>query len=176
MAILRLKRLPTDSDVALLRGIGIHQFIDQFNANAVDATRALVEVVHEGHTIAMGDMAWEHSDNITWYEIEESPNANNQLYLVEAFWFDPMENRNAYGWKPIGIVRGDDEKDRVEDIGGYKVADHPYPLKQAVEFEKCIPNDSPYVPCYRCVPVEDLTNMGSLIIADIKQQALTTLG
>lgn len=310
MAILRLKRLPTDSDMSLLGSIGIHTFIDNFNLRAIDGMRTNVELLHEGLTICMGEIAWEHR-SCSLYELEEAPEkdpvrsaksirtisgqlgivrverethvtfrieskpqhellalqcyvkphnadrleqriieltekgyfdehprsldklaqlcdvlvANDSLvkcrykiddllrayhntafertmevleeflpsdseltdklaeleppasktYLVEAFWFDPVENRNAYGWKPIGIVRGEDEKTRVEDLGGYKVADHPYPLKQAVEFEKCIPNDSTCVPCYRCVLVDDMTGMGSLLISDIKHHAFTTI-
>lgn len=69
MTLLRLNRLPTPNDMTMLGGIGLTQFIEQFNANLIKPHTAKVVLLHEGQTIALGDIAWEHTDN-TWYQLD----------------------------------------------------------------------------------------------------------
>jgi len=70
---------------------------------------------------------------------------NNGVFIIEKFWYDPMENRNAYGWEQIGYVVGINEAKRISNLKFINPDKSPWPLEYAKE---CY-NDKGLIPVYR---------------------------
>jgi len=83
------------------------------------------------------------------------------IYIIERYWFDTMENRNADGWKPIGIVTSKEEADRIVELKKYEVKKHPWPLKFAVA------EGEEYVPAFRYKDVALLDGLDLLTLEKI---------
>ncbi len=98
MTLLRLNRLPTPTDMTMLGCIGLIQFIEQFNANMTDPRTAKVELLHEGQTIALGDIAWEHTDN-AWYQLDTMATSTS---------YSPLGQTDNYGHRELLTVTRDD--------------------------------------------------------------------
>jgi len=43
----------------------------------------------------------------------------NEIFLIEEGWVDPMENRDADGYKPIGFVNTLEEAKKIVNEGGH---------------------------------------------------------
>ena len=69
MALMTLKRLPTECDMAQLNYMHLNLFIDAFNNNAIAPFTAKVELMHNGLTVCLGDYAWELIESNDWYYI-----------------------------------------------------------------------------------------------------------
>lgn len=41
------------------------------------------------------------------------------IYLIKKAWWDPMENREDFGYHPVGYVTTLEEATRISDQGGY---------------------------------------------------------
>lgn len=108
MSILRLRRLPTISDVAQLGSIGLDQFIEQFNACALDANTARIDVLHEGQTVVLGDIAWEHTSN-TWYLLEPNTTSVRVSHRVS-----PQDNTQLEASRTLLSVVRNDHPNHVE--------------------------------------------------------------
>ena len=44
---------------------------------------------------------------------------NNEIFLIEKAWIDPMENRNADGYTPVGYVTSLEEAEEIVKSGGF---------------------------------------------------------
>jgi hypothetical protein len=75
------------------------------------------------------------------------------MYIISKLWIDPMENRNAYGFIPIGVVTTKEEADRICGLEMILKSDYKWPLSYANEFK------GEYVPRFTCEKVKDLTGM-----------------
>ena len=42
----------------------------------------------------------------------------NKIYLIEKTWIDNLENRDAYGYNPIGFVETIEEAEKIVSDGG----------------------------------------------------------
>lgn len=77
------------------------------------------------------------------------------MYLIERYWFDPLEigfsYRNADGWEPIGFVADEEEAKRIVSLKQYEVAKNKWPLEYAVG------KGEQYAPAFRHKPFTDLT-------------------
>jgi hypothetical protein len=76
------------------------------------------------------------------------------MYLIERLWVDPLENRNAYGFKVIGCVSATEEADRICSLEFVKKSDFPWPLWRANEFKG---NE---VPRFRANEIKELDGYG----------------
>lgn len=47
----------------------------------------------------------------------------NEVYLIERGWVDPMENRDADGYDPVGFVTDEDKAKKICAEGGYFTAE-----------------------------------------------------
>jgi hypothetical protein len=47
----------------------------------------------------------------------------NDIFLIFKGWIDPMENRDADGYDPIGFVTNEDAAKRICDEGGFYTAE-----------------------------------------------------
>lgn len=65
------------------------------------------------------------------------------MFLIERYWFDPLENRHTYGWVPIGFVSNEAEAKRIVNLKQYEVAKNKWPLAYAVK------NGEKYAPAFR---------------------------
>lgn len=75
------------------------------------------------------------------------------MFLIERLWIDPMENRDAYGYTPIGVVQTKEEADRICGLELVQKSEYPWPLGSAFE----IKGDS--VPRFRAKEIRDLNGM-----------------
>jgi hypothetical protein len=69
------------------------------------------------------------------------------MWLIERLWIDTLENRDAYGWKPIGISTNEDDKNLIVNSSFIRKDVFPWPLKYAHE----LPNP---VPRFRATKIE----------------------
>lgn len=75
-----------------------------------------------------------------------------RVYLIERLWVDPMENRNAFGYKPIGVVESKREADRIIELEHVSKKDHPWPLNYSN-------TSGDTVPRFRAEEIPDLKGM-----------------
>ena len=57
------------------------------------------------------------------------------MFLIQRLWIDSMENRDAYGFKPIGTVESDKEAERMVALEHIPKSKYPWPLNYAYEFK-----------------------------------------
>jgi len=84
------------------------------------------------------------------------------VYLIERLWIDTMENRDAYGYKPIGIVIPEEEVVRICTMEHIPKSKYPWPLKYASEHE----GDT--VPRFRASKMNNLEGMTFEQLLNIK--------
>ena len=65
-----------------------------------------------------------------------------KIYLVKKLWVDELENRDAYGYKAIGVAKSKKVADAYRNARPVLKSQHPYPLDYATQF----PGD--HVPTY----------------------------
>tara|TARA_Y100001951_G_C11129171_1_gene177249 strand:- start:327 stop:575 length:249 start_codon:yes stop_codon:yes gene_type:complete len=56
------------------------------------------------------------------------------MFLIKRLWIDTLENRDAYGFEPIGFVVSEDEANRIAQLEFVPKDKYPWPLKYA-DFE-----------------------------------------
>ena len=55
------------------------------------------------------------------------------VYIIEKFWYDPLENRDASGWEVVGYVETLFFAENIAKGEWLNVSDSPYPLKYEVD-------------------------------------------
>ena len=73
------------------------------------------------------------------------------MYLIERLWIDDLENKNAYGFIPIGYVKTLQEAEYICNLQHIPKKEYPWPLNYAHEFK----GDT--VPVFRMKEITDLT-------------------
>lgn len=76
------------------------------------------------------------------------------MFLIERIWIDTLENRDAYGFKAIGVVATREEADRICGLESIRKSNYPWPLKYANEFQ----GDT--VPRFKATELRSLDGLG----------------
>lgn len=79
-----------------------------------------------------------------------------KIWLIEALWYDPLENRNAYGWDVIGYVETEAEAEAICTSEYISKSTSPWPLNYLTGFVH-----TQMIPIYRARPVEKFRKGGS---------------
>ena len=85
------------------------------------------------------------------------------MYLIKRLWIDTLENRNAYGFEPIGIVSTKKEAERINTMCQIPKSDYPWPLAYATEFEGST------VPKFQIEKMTNLNNMTMKQLIKVKK-------
>lgn len=81
------------------------------------------------------------------------------MYIIHRLWFDASENREAFGWNPIGVVSTEEEANRITDLEWIPRSSSPWPLNYVGSPKK----DS--VPRFRA---QYVNNLDGLSLADLR--------
>jgi len=57
------------------------------------------------------------------------------MFLIKRLWIDPLENRDAFGFEPVGFVVSGDEATRITQLEFVSKTQYPWPLNHAHNFK-----------------------------------------
>jgi len=73
------------------------------------------------------------------------------MFLIERLWIATLENRDAYGFTPIGVVTNLEDANRISNLEHVLKANYAWPLNYASEFSGST------VPRFRATKMQDLS-------------------
>jgi len=77
------------------------------------------------------------------------------MWLIEELWIDTLENRNAYGYKPVAIVATSIEAEIICGKEFVKKSAYPWPLSYAQELPDPVPK-------YKAIALPLITSISDL--------------